>query len=61
MIHAPNNPFGHTDETYGEHPGGSNALFGDGSVHFIPESCDPFVWVAMSTRDSGEPFTWPGN
>ena len=61
VIHAPNNPFGHTDEMYGEHPGGSNVLYGDGSVHFIPESCDPFVWVAMSTRDSGEPFNWPGN
>jgi len=61
IVHAPNNPFGHTDEMYGEHPGGSNVLYGDGSVHFIPESCDPFVWVAMSTRDSGEPFNWPGN
>ena len=32
IIHAPNHPFGHTDEMYAEHPGGANVLFGDGSV-----------------------------
>ncbi len=59
IIHAPNNPFGHTDEMYGQHPGGANTLFGDGGVRFIQEFVDPFVWVAMSTRNLGEDFTWP--
>lgn len=55
VIHAPNNPFGHTDEMYAEHPNGANTLYGDGAVHFVPEAIDPFVWVGLSTRDGGEP------
>jgi prepilin-type processing-associated H-X9-DG protein len=54
IIHAPNNPFGHTDEMYAEHPGGANTLFGDGSVRFISESIDAFKWVALSTRNARE-------
>lgn len=54
IIHAPNNPFGHTDEMYAEHPEGANTLFGDGSVRFISEDVDPFTWVALSTRNVGE-------
>ncbi|MGD9722384.1 MAG: DUF1559 domain-containing protein [Pirellulales bacterium] len=54
VIHAPNDPFGHTDEMYAEHVEGANTLFGDGSVRFIEEGINPFVWVAMSTRNVGE-------
>lgn len=54
IIHAPNHPFGHTDEMYAEHPNGSNILFGDGSVRFIKESIFPWTWVALSTRNGGE-------
>jgi len=54
IIHAPNNPFGHTDEMYAEHPGGANVLFGDGSVRFIREEINPDTWVALSTRNKGE-------
>jgi prepilin-type N-terminal cleavage/methylation domain-containing protein/prepilin-type processing-associated H-X9-DG protein len=54
VIHAPNHPFGHTDEMYAEHPTGANTLFGDGSVRFIPEEIDPFVWVWLSTRNLNE-------
>ncbi|MBI3839470.1 MAG: DUF1559 domain-containing protein [Planctomycetia bacterium] len=54
IIHAPNNPFGHTDEMYSEHVDGANTLFGDGSVRFIPEDIDPFMWVSLSTRNGGE-------
>jgi prepilin-type N-terminal cleavage/methylation domain-containing protein/prepilin-type processing-associated H-X9-DG protein len=60
VIHAPNNPFGHTDEMYGEHPGGANTLFGDGAVHFILEAVDPFAWVGLSTRDGGEAVSQAG-
>ena len=54
IIHAPNNPFGHTDEMWSEHPGGANVLFGDGSVRFISQYINPYTWVALSTRNGGE-------
>ncbi len=54
IIHAPNHPFGHTDEMYAEHPGGANVLLGDGSVRFIKETIHPLTWVAISTRNRNE-------
>lgn len=54
IIHAPNHPFGHTDEMYAEHPGGANVLMGDGSVRFVRETVHPLLWVAISTRNRGE-------
>jgi prepilin-type N-terminal cleavage/methylation domain-containing protein/prepilin-type processing-associated H-X9-DG protein len=54
IIHAPNNPFGHTDEMWGEHGPGCNVLFGDGSVRFYTAFVDGNVWVAVSTRNGGE-------
>jgi prepilin-type N-terminal cleavage/methylation domain-containing protein/prepilin-type processing-associated H-X9-DG protein len=57
IIHAPNDPFGHTDEMWGEHGIGCNVLFGDGSVRFITTFIKPLTWVALSTRDVGEPIS----
>lgn len=54
IIHAPNNPFGHTDEMWGEHGPGCNVLFGDGSVRFYTAFTNANVWVALSTRNGGE-------
>jgi prepilin-type N-terminal cleavage/methylation domain-containing protein/prepilin-type processing-associated H-X9-DG protein len=54
IIHAPNDPFGHTDEMWGEHGNGCNVLFGDGSVRFITTFIKPDTWVSLSTRDGGE-------
>ena len=53
-IHAPNDPFGHTDQMWGEHGNGCNVLFGDGSVRFVTTFIRPLAWVALSTRDGGE-------
>ncbi len=37
-----------------KHPGGANALFTDGSVHFLKETMDLRVLAALCTRASGE-------
>jgi prepilin-type processing-associated H-X9-DG protein len=36
------------------HPGGVNALFGDGSVKFIPDEINIGVWQALGTMSGGE-------
>ena len=36
------------------HPGGANAAFADGSVHFIKNSINATVWYALGTRANGE-------
>lgn len=54
IMHAPNNPFGHTDGMHSDHTGGAHILLGDGSVRFAAESMNPFVFVALSTRNGKE-------
>ena len=36
------------------HSGGVNALFADGSVHFIKNSVNPYTWRALGTIAGGE-------
>jgi len=36
------------------HPGGVNILLGDGSVRFVKNSIDGFVWRAIETVAGGE-------
>jgi prepilin-type N-terminal cleavage/methylation domain-containing protein/prepilin-type processing-associated H-X9-DG protein len=45
---------GPNDEIYGFHPGGVNALFGDGSVRFLKESLNIVVQRALITLNQGE-------
>jgi type II secretory pathway pseudopilin PulG len=54
IIHAPNHPFGHTDEMYSDHTDGCHVMFGDGSVRFVRESIHPLTWVGLSTRNGSE-------
>ncbi len=36
------------------HPGGVNAVFADGSVHFIKDTISPITWRALGTMAGGE-------
>jgi len=45
---------GQNDEIYGYHPGGVNALFGDGSVRFLKESLNIVVQRSLITLNLGE-------
>jgi prepilin-type N-terminal cleavage/methylation domain-containing protein/prepilin-type processing-associated H-X9-DG protein len=41
------------------HTGGVNALFGDGSVHFLSDSTDLVTLARLATRDDGAVVTLP--
>ena len=41
-------------EVYSMHPGGSNTLFGDGSVRFLKANISASVFAPLSTRSGGE-------
>jgi prepilin-type N-terminal cleavage/methylation domain-containing protein/prepilin-type processing-associated H-X9-DG protein len=49
-----NNPEAHVEDYWSMHPGGINALFVDGSVHFLKSSISPIPWRALATRNYGE-------
>lgn len=46
VIHVPNDPAGHCDQMFSEHPSGANAVFGDGSVRLIEAAIDRDAWAA---------------
>jgi prepilin-type N-terminal cleavage/methylation domain-containing protein/prepilin-type processing-associated H-X9-DG protein len=54
VIHPPNSPLGHSDQFQSTHPGGSNILLGDGSVHFYSDGHALSTWVALVSRNGGE-------
>ena len=37
-----------------KHPGGVNALFADGSVHFVKNTVNPVTWYGLGTIGGGE-------
>jgi prepilin-type N-terminal cleavage/methylation domain-containing protein/prepilin-type processing-associated H-X9-DG protein len=41
-------------EASSKHPAGVNALFADGSVHFVKNSVSPLVWRGLGTIAGGE-------
>jgi prepilin-type N-terminal cleavage/methylation domain-containing protein/prepilin-type processing-associated H-X9-DG protein len=46
-------------EVYSFHPGGANAAFADGSVHFLRADMDIRVFARLATRAGGEVVTLP--
>ena len=57
--HAPNDPGGHLDDPGSFHPGGTNFVFADGSVHIIVETIDLNVYRALATIQGGEVASYP--
>jgi prepilin-type N-terminal cleavage/methylation domain-containing protein/prepilin-type processing-associated H-X9-DG protein len=49
VVHAPNSPFAMACGTASYHPGGMNALYGDGSVRFISSTVDQRVYANSCT------------
>jgi prepilin-type N-terminal cleavage/methylation domain-containing protein/prepilin-type processing-associated H-X9-DG protein len=41
-------------QIYSFHPGGANAVYADGSVHFLPQSIAPAVLASLVTRAAGD-------
>jgi prepilin-type N-terminal cleavage/methylation domain-containing protein/prepilin-type processing-associated H-X9-DG protein len=41
------------------HPGGTNFVMGDGSVHFFSENIDHWTYQHLGGRDEGEPASLP--
>jgi prepilin-type processing-associated H-X9-DG protein len=46
-------------EVYSFHPGGANAVFADGSVHFLEVGMDIRIFARLVTRAGGEVVTIP--
>ncbi|MFM8435455.1 MAG: DUF1559 domain-containing protein [Planctomycetia bacterium] len=47
VIHVPNDPAGHCDQMFSEHPSGANIAFGDGSVQLVEAAIDRAAWAAF--------------
>lgn len=54
IIHPINFPTFHVGQMYSEHTGGGNICLGDGSVRFVSENIDLFLWAELSSMDEGE-------
>ena len=52
-INAPINSH-NLNQVYSFHNGGANAVFADGSVHFLQQSIKLEVLIALETRTGGE-------
>jgi prepilin-type N-terminal cleavage/methylation domain-containing protein/prepilin-type processing-associated H-X9-DG protein len=55
----PNSGGGHLDDPGSYHPGGTNFVFADGSVHIITNTIDLNVYIALATMQGGEAVSAP--
>jgi prepilin-type N-terminal cleavage/methylation domain-containing protein/prepilin-type processing-associated H-X9-DG protein len=54
IIHPVNFPTLHVGQMFAEHPGGGNVGLGDGSVRFVSEDVDLFLWAESSSMNENE-------
>lgn len=54
IIHPINFPTFHVGQMYAEHLGGGLICLGDGSVRFVSQTVDLFVWAELSSMNEGE-------
>ncbi len=54
IIHPVNFPTFHVGQMYSEHAGGGHIVMGDGSVRFVSENIDLFLWAELSSMNEGE-------
>ena len=60
IIHPINFPTYHVGQMYSQHPGGGNVVMGDGSVQFVTEFVDLFLWAELSSMREHEQIDWEG-
>ncbi len=58
IIHPINFPTYHVGQMYSQHPGGGYIAMGDGSVQFVSDFVDLFLWAELSSIAEGEVIDW---
>lgn len=58
IIHPMNFPTYHVGQMFSEHPGGGYVCMGDGSVQFVSNFIDLFLWAELSSMAEGEKIDW---
>lgn len=58
IIHPVNFPTYHVGQMVSDHPGGGMVAFGDGSVRFVSDFVDLFLWAEMSSMNESEVIDW---
>lgn len=58
IIHPVNFPTYHVGQMFSEHPGGGYVGMGDGSVRFVSEVVDLYLWAELSSMDEHEVIDW---
>ncbi|TWT89383.1 DUF1559 family PulG-like putative transporter [Neorhodopirellula pilleata] len=58
IIHPVNFPTYHVGQMFSEHPGGGMVGLGDGSVRFVSNFVDLYLWAELSSMNEGEQIDW---
>ncbi|TWU17366.1 hypothetical protein Pla52o_51700 [Novipirellula galeiformis] len=58
IIHPVNFPTYHVGQMFAEHLGGGNVCMGDGSIRFVTDFVDLFLWAELSSMNEHEVINW---